>query len=390
MAKMRPDSNMTTRKWLRHDDLAINPRCEVGREAFLDHMTFRRNDRPLFTEIFGPLVGLKEEWEQQGATPQELDFSAFRYRRPAFGTVPINAGWHGGEPDRVLEETDAMLTFRDAMGRTMRLPKGVATMPLPLDYPVRTMDDWRRTRCHHEFSEHRLAPGWEEVARRIRDADQVVCISIPGGFDTPRQLLGDAAACEAFYADAELIHDILRVIGDTTIAVLDRVTRAVQIDMIRVHEDMAGRNGPLIGPAHVRQFIAPYYRRVADLALDRGIRLFDQDSDGDMNPVIEAFVDAGINCMHPIEPTSNMNIVELRKKYGTRLAFYGGIDKHVLRQGRDDIDAELETKIPTMVRSGGCMLGLDHRIPNGTPLVNYRYYIEKAWQILDRETTGLG
>ena len=35
-------------------------------------MTFQRNDRPLFTEIFGPLLGLKEEWETQGATPAEL------------------------------------------------------------------------------------------------------------------------------------------------------------------------------------------------------------------------------------------------------------------------------------------------------------------------------
>ena len=64
-------------KWAAHEDLAINTRPCVGREEYLDHMTFRRNERPLFTEIFGPLVGLKEEWEEQGATPEELDLSAF-------------------------------------------------------------------------------------------------------------------------------------------------------------------------------------------------------------------------------------------------------------------------------------------------------------------------
>ncbi len=380
---------MITRKWLRHEDLAINPHCEVGREAYLDHMTFRRNDRPLFTEIFGPLVGLKEEWEQQGATPQELDFSAFRYRRPAFGMVPVNTGWFGGEPEQVIEETDTTLTFRDAMGRTMQLPKGVATVPLPLDYPVRTMDDWRRIRDHHVFCEQRLTAGWENAARRMREAGQVVCILIPGGFDTPRQLMGDAAACEAFYTEPDLIHDILSVTGDTAVAVLDRVTRTVPIDVLSVHEDMAGRNGPLIGPHHVRQFIAPYYLRVWDLVAGRGTRLFDQDSDGDMNPVIETFLDAGVNCMHPIEPASNMDIVKIRQTYGTRLAFYGGINKFVLSLSRADIDAELEYKIPPIVRSGGCMLVLDHRIPNGTPLANYRYYIEKAWQILDRESVKL-
>ena len=65
-------------KWMTHADLAIKKTPTVSRGEYLDHMTFRRNERPLFTEIFGPIVGLKEEWLEQGATPEELDFSAFR------------------------------------------------------------------------------------------------------------------------------------------------------------------------------------------------------------------------------------------------------------------------------------------------------------------------
>jgi len=36
------------------------------------------------------------------------------------------------------------------------------------------------------------------------------------------------------------------------------------------------------------------------------------------------------------------------------------------------------------VKSGGYVLGLDHRIPNGTPLDPYRFYIRKVWEILMR------
>ena len=32
---------------------------------------------------------------------------------------------------------------------------------------------------------------------------------------------------------------------------------------------------------------------------------------------------------------------------------------------------------------------LDHRIPNGTPLENYRFYIKKAWEIIEREEARL-
>jgi len=36
-----------------------------------------------------------------------------------------------------------------------------------------------------------------------------------------------------------------------------------------------------------------------------------------------------------------------------------------------------------MLATGGCLMGLDHRIPNGTPIANYRYYIRKVWEILE-------
>ena len=109
-----------------------------------------------------------------------------------------------------------------------------------------------------------------------------------------------------------------------------------------------------------------------------------------MNSVIPAFLDAGINHMYPIEPAAGMDLVKIREEYGTRLSMAGGLDKHVIRKSREEIEAELEYKIPPMVRTGGCVLGLDHRIPNGTPLENYRFYINKAWEIIDREWAAAG
>lgn len=375
-------------KWTNHADLAIKRSPSVGREEYLDHMTFQSNVRPLFTEIFGPILGLKEEWEEQGATPEELDFSAFPYRCEARGRIPVNTGRNGGYPEEPIEDTEERRVWRDSLGRTMELHKACATLPLPLDYPVKTMDDWLKIKPWYQFSEDRLRPGWKDAAERALAEDKVVVVGIPGGFDEPRQLLGEEELCVAFYEQPELIHDILTTIGDTAVKVLDAVSAAVQVDMLSVHEDMAGKSGPLAGPNQIREFIAPYYRRVWDLLRDRGARIFDQDSDGDMNPVIESFLEAGVNCMHPMEPAANMDIVQVREKYGTRLAFYGGIDKHVIRQSREDIERELEYKIPPMVKTGGCVLALDHRIPNGTPLENYRFYVRKAWEIMNRETTG--
>ena len=373
-------------KWINHADLAIKRNPGVLRAEYLDYMTFQRKERPLFTELFGPLIGLKEEWEEQGASPQELDFSAFRYRDEARFGIPVTTGRLGGFLEQPIEDNDDYRLFRDELGRTMKLPKGFATLPLPLDFPVKTIDDWLKLKPWYQYSDARLQGDWENRTCQALAAGKVIQVSIPGGFNETRELMGEEALSLAYYDQPELIHDILQTIGDTAFRVLEQVSARVPIDMIHVHEDMAGKSGPMVGPRIVKKFITPYYRKVWDLLHERGTRLFEQDSDGNMEAIIPAFLEAGINVMYPAEPAAGMDIVKLREQYGTRLAFRGGLDKHVLRKSKAEILAELEYKLPPIIRTGGCVLAVDHRVPNGTPLENYRFYIQKAWEIIDRET----
>ena len=260
-----------------HDTLAIKRSMEVRREEYLDYMTFQSNRRPLFTEIFGPLVGLKEEWRAQGASPEEIDLSAFRFRRPMWASLPVNTGWADGYAEQILEETDEYLIARDTYGRTVKLIKSSATLPLPLDHPVRNMDDWLKVKPHYTFSESRYGADWEAIARRAVQDGQVVSVGIPGGFDEPRQLMGEEALCLAFYEQPELIHDMLDTISETAFHVLEHVSSVVQIDQLDVHEDFAGKSGPLIGPVQIKGFLHPYYRRVWDMLSERIARLFAGD-----------------------------------------------------------------------------------------------------------------
>ncbi len=369
-----------------HAQLAIVRTMGVRREEYLDYMTFKANKRPLFAETFGPIVGLKEEWKAQGATPAELEMSVFTYRQAITSALPINTGWLGNESEQVLEENDEYIIARDRYGRRIKLLRGYATVPLPLDFPVRTMEDWLAIRHHYEFSEERFGVGWQQVAREQAAAGHVVSVSIPGGFDETRELMGDADLCVAYYEQPALVHDILDTIANTAYKVLERVTATIPVDLLNVHEDMAGRSGPLIGSRQMKEFVTPYYRRLWDLVCSRGARLFMCDTDGNVDAIIPDLIAGGVNLLWPMEPAAGMDMVRTRAQYGPQLAFIGGIDKHVIRGSRDEIVTELEYKIPPMVRTGGCVLGLDHRIPNGTPIANYRFYVEKAWEIMERES----
>jgi uroporphyrinogen-III decarboxylase len=352
------------------------------RRDFLDLITFGDCSRQMFSELFGLLVGLDHEWRSQGASPGELDLTAFDWDYvPYVECGGVTGVWGGGPPVTIYEDAQTRLE-RDALGRTLKLCKTVATVPLPLDFPVKGMDDWLRLKPLFEFHEERIDPQAVAAAQRAQNEGVLVVGRLPGGWDIARELMGEEAACVAYYEQPELMHDILATAGATAERVFQRVSETLVIDQLYVHEDLAGRSGPLVGPSQVRQFIKPYYRRAWDLLSSRGTRLFNLDSDGNVDAVIEPFLECGVNAMHPMEPAAGMDVVDVRRRYGRRLAVLGGIDKHVLRRGKDEIRRELEYKMQPLMQQGGTVFGLDHRIPNGTPLENYRYYVALGREIL--------
>ncbi len=352
------------------------------RDAYLELMTFGACDRPMFCELFGLLKSLPGEWRAQGASQDEIDLVAFDWDHVPVVCCGAACGPFGTPPPQVIEETESYRIERDHLGRTTKLCKDAATIPLPLDFPVKNMEDWLKLKPYYTYTDARINVEALDRARALRDRGFLVTAGIPGGFDTVRELMGEERACLAYYEQPELMHDILDTLRDTSVRVLDKVTKRVVVDHLSVHEDMAGKTGPLAGPAQIEVFIAPYYRACWEVVSGRNGRLFNQDSDGDMTPVVGAFIDCGINVMHPCEPAAGMDMVALRKRFGNQVAFLGGIDKHVLRKSRADIDRELAYKMQPLMREGGTVFALDHRIPNGTPLENYRYYVRRGREIL--------
>src|ERR1035437_9249891 len=313
------------------------------RDQYLALMTNNHPPRPFFAELFGPLIGLEDEWRAQGATPHELDLTAFDFDYVPFvrcggDTGPISS------PPVTLRETPKVLIQRDFLGRTIELHKKNATIPLPLDFPVRTMDDWRKLKPLFTFHESRIHPDLIEQAKSLRAQGYLVQSSIPGAFDIPRELMGEEGACLAYYDDPELLHDILDTLSETAFHVLSCVSQQVAIGPLTVHEDFAGRSGPLVGPAQIHEYFTPYYARIWSLLRSRGATLFQQDYDGNINSVVNALLSTGLTSLYPMEPASGMDIVAIRRKYPT-LMLLGGIDKHVLRQSKAHIRRELDYKL---------------------------------------------
>ncbi len=356
-----------------------------NREQYLAHCNFENTGREMFCELFGPLVGLAEEWQAQGATQQEIDMVGWDWdfvQKTFLDTSPFA---NTGLTEQILEDNDVERIIIDTMGRKSKLCKNSASIPLPLTHPVEEMDDWLAIKHWYAFDEKHFDVARLKEQRKLWEAGTLTIFEIPGGFDEPRQLLGEEEVCVACYTEPEMIEDMLNIMAERCIKGIELVAQYVPIDVIFVHEDLAGKSGPLWGPKQIDEFAAPYYKKVWAAAQKAGAKLFSLDSDGDINPILDNFAAAGINAIHPCEPGSGMDIVAIRKKYGNQFALKGGIDKYALRGTKEDIKAELERKICPETLGGGVIFGLDHRIPNGVSLENYRYYVTLAREMLGME-----
>ena len=216
----------------------------------------------------------------------------------------------------------------------------------------------------------------------IRSLGLPVTVDLLGFFWFPRDLMGELRLCRAYYENPSFIHDILESYSSLIIDVAEYMLASIEIDAVSFSEDMAYRHGPMISPRLFREFMLPYYREVIDLFHHHGTRIFSVDSDGNINLLIPLLIEAGINVVGPIEVQAGNDLVNLRRRFGTKMAYFGGIDKLALTKGPDAIDKELETKLPVMLETGGYSVGLDHRVLPDTSLENFKYYVQRVREIL--------
>jgi uroporphyrinogen decarboxylase len=122
--------------------------------------------------------------------------------------------------------------------------------------------------------------------------------------------------------------------------------------------------------------MVPNYRRVNDELRKRGTDVIGVDSDGNLDLLIPLWLEAGINCVFPIEVAAGNDVAAMRREYGRDLLMIGGIDKRALARGKEAIDEELARRLP-VVAGGGYLPAVDHSVPHDISFENYTYYAER-------------
>ena len=145
------------------------------------------------------------------------------------------------------------------------------------------------------------------------------------------------------------------------------------VDAIWVGDDVGAQNAMAISPESWRRIFKPMWAEYfGELKrLNPRIKIA-YHSDGVIEPIIPDMIEVGLDILNPVQPAC-MDPAKLKKKYGDRLCFWGSIDEqHTLPFGSpDDVRREVLTRLDTIGRSGGLIIGPTHHVQLDTPLENF-------------------
>jgi len=171
-------------------------------------------------------------------------------------------------------------------------------------------------------------------------------------------------------AEPALSNEMFRRCADFAERLSVECCRRFKLDWLWTGDDVAGQLGMMISPAQWRELVKPHLARVVKIGKDAGLPVA-YHCCGGLRPIIGDLVEIGIDVLNPIQCNcAGMEPLELKKDFGDRLAFMGGVDtQSVLPHGTAaEVRRDTARLIEGMTAGGGgYILAASHTVPPETP-----------------------
>ena len=347
-------------------------------------MTGQRVDRVPFIKVFGGTNRIVPVWEQQcpGISRNIDSVLKFEGGYRGWQIAPVNMTFTRiGEPVTISEDHEkTILEYKD--GTVKVVQKGGDFATHTIEWPVKTRQDWDRVKQLYLQADDpsRFPQDWPDYIRRFKTRDFPLQLTHGGVYGFARTMMGDENLFLASYDDPGLVHDIMDSYTDMAIAVWEKMVINVDFDLIECWEDIASKNGLLVSPKFINEFMKPNYIKISHFAQKHGIKIILVDSDGFIEDLVGILVDCGVNAFYPFEVQAGNNVARVLARY-PHIGVIGGLDKNTMATTVKEIDAEME-KAASLIRLGRFIPGPDHFVLSDVPWNNYKYFMERLRDIV--------
>jgi uroporphyrinogen decarboxylase len=336
-----------------------------------------------------------QNWVAQGyfARPEMVsDHFGLDVRRTGGEITPgdykiINLVANVDSADQIVEETETVKLIRDGNGALLRWNKNASGAPEHVDFAVKDRRGWeehirpalldeRTYERRINFSHYR-----DLRAKCARDSRFMSC-GIVGPFDQMSPMCGHEHLLMGMALDGEWVRQMADLYATVGVQLLEILFEREGLpDGLWVWDDLGFKNRPFMSPRMYREILYPAHKKLFDFAHSHQLPVI-LHCDGYVEALIPSLIEAGINCLQPLEAKAGMDLVKLKKRFGDQIALIGGMDERVLETNDcRAVEAELLSKLPLAMAGSGYVLQVDHSVSPLVDYTTYKYFVERGLEI---------
>jgi uroporphyrinogen decarboxylase len=303
---------------------------------------------------------------------------------------------------RILKREGGRITYEDRFGYTLEKKEGISATLDFKSHVTSGKEAWPAVKARLALSDDPAEPAriddtsyfahfapyptWAEARRkydRIRRTDRYMLFMVYGPWEATWRHRGMESLLIDTAVDPDWVSEMAGAYQDLVIATLGRcIDEGMRPGGVLAADDLGMKTGLLISPQSWRGIYQPAVAGLGAFLDANGIDFW-LHTDGAVKPLIDMFLECGVRVLNPLEVKAGMDAVDLRRRYGRELAFFGNIDAVKMGGPRDLIEEELRRKIP-LALEGGFIMHSDHSCPPEVSLERYSWILETARRIFDQ------
>ena len=293
---------------------------------------------------------------------------------------------------RVLEETEDRIVVKTGFGATIEHRRG-CPMPCFLDFETRTYADMEAFRFDDPADPRRYTARIDDQINTVGDS---LNFGLPSFVERVNAYAGDFCVFGSVCEPHEMIWRILGTenvllkiaeepgkvaefverLGDFLVGIVRGQIEAAQgkLSGIVIWGDVAYTRGMFFSPDYWRAVYKPQVARICEAAHSAGLKTIYHGC-GNASVIFDDLIEAGVDAYNPLEAKAGLDVVELKRKYGSRWAFNGNIDVRVLASNDPErIRSEVLRKLAA-AKGGGYIIQSDHSVPGSVSPKSYDLFV---------------
>ncbi len=215
----------------------------------------------------------------------------------------------------------------------------------------------------------------------MHDGAYIGCDVSPCVFEMYWRLRGMEDAMLDMAGDPDLASEMFGRCADFSCELGRLACERFDLDWFWTGDDVASQQNMMFSPRSWRALVKPHLARVFEVGHAHGLPVA-YHCCGALRSIIPDLIEIGLSVLNPVQSNCpGMEPLELKREYGDRLAFMGGVDTQELLPNGSALDVRRETErllAGMTADGGGYILAASHTISPETPDENIFAMYEAA------------